>query len=272
MGNNIFVIGATGTIGGAITEELNRLGYNITALIHNRSNSFLESNVNLVRVSVEDKVLFKENLKSQDYLVIALSAGNDPEKIKEIERDAAIEILRIAEDVGIKKVVYISEMFAVERFRDHPVEGAKFAVEKFLEESKLNYTIFKPAFIDVTMKEFVRGKKIMILGQQPHPVHVVKLKELAEDAVASLKMAETDGKSYVVTGREDAVLLKIALTEYGKTFDPELPVKIMPMWFMRILNRTFLKGQLTRSIDIMTLMQKYGEIGDLKSYHDAFPR
>ena len=83
-------------------------------------------------------------------------------------------------------------------------------------------------------------------------------------------MPETKNQTYVVTGREEPILLKDALEQYGKKFDPVLSVKVMPLWFMKILNQTFLKGKLTRAIDTMSLMQKYGEVGDLEGYHKTF--
>ena len=270
MNENVFIIGATGTIGGAVAESLKHSKYALTALIHKNTNTFLENNANLIKGSLTDVTLLEDHLQNHDYLFIAVNAGNDPEAIKRIEEDAVINVLKIAEDVGIKKVVYISGMYAEERFSNHPSESAKINVEKHLKESDLLYTIFKPGFIDVTLQQFVQGKQIMLLGSQPHPMHIVKLREMANDIADSFSIHETNYQTYVVTGREKPILLKDALEQYGKKFDPVLPVKVMPLWFMKILNQTFLKGKLTRAIDTMSLMQKYGEVGDLEGYHKTF--
>lgn len=270
MNEKVFIIGATGTIGGAVAESLKQSKYELTALIHNNTNTFLENNANLVKGSLTNSALLKDHLQNHDYLFIAVNAGNDHEAIKRIEEEAVIDVLKIAEDVGIKKVVYVSGMYAEERVSNHPSEGAKVNVEKYLKESNLLYTIFKPGFIDVTLQQFVQGKQIMLLGSQPHPMHIVKLREMANDIADSFSIHETNYQTYVVTGREKPILLKDALEQYGKKFDPELPVKVMPLWFMKILNKTFLKGKLTRAIDTMSLMQKYGEVGNLESYHKMF--
>lgn len=270
MKEKVFVIGAAGTIGSATSEALNQLGYDITALIHNNSNDFLNRNVTLVKGSLTDTTLIRKQLQVHDYLFIAVNAGNNPNAIKNIEQDAVIAVIKIAEEVGIKKIVYVSGMYAKERFADHPSESAKVVVEKSLKEGNLVYTIFKPGFIDSTLQQFVQGKQIILLGNQPHPIHIVKIKELASNMAESFKMSETNNHAYVVTGRENAILLKDALEKYGAAFNPPLPVKVMPLWFMKILNRTILKGKLTRAIGTMSLMQKYGEIGDSKSYHDTF--
>lgn len=270
MNENVFIIGATGTIGSAVAESLKQSKYELTALIHNNTNTFLKNNANLVKGSLINAALLKDHLQNHDYLFIAVNAGNDAEAIKHIEEEAVIDVLKIAEDVGIKKVVYISGMYAEERFSNHPSESAKVNVEKHLKESNLPYTIFKPGFIDVTLQQFVQGKQIMLLGNQPHPMHIVKLREMANDITDSFSIPETNNQTYVVTGREKPILLKDALEQYGKKFDPVLPVKVMPLWFMKILNKTFLKGKLTRAINTMSLMQKYGELGDLEGYHKMF--
>ncbi|MES5813187.1 NAD(P)H-binding protein (plasmid) [Mammaliicoccus sciuri] len=270
MYENVFIIGATGTIGSAVVESLKQSNYELTALIHSNTNTFLENNAKLIKGSLTDTTLLKNKLVNHDYLFIAVNAGNDPETIYSIEEEAIIDVLKIAEDVGIKKVVYISGMYAEDRFSNHPSEGSKVNVEKHLKASTLPYTIFKPGFIDVTLQQFVQDKQIMLLGKQPYPMHIVKLREMANDIADSFSMPETNNQTYIVTGRETPMLLKDALEQYAKKFDPVLPVKVMPLWFMKILNKTFLKCKLTRAIDTMSLMQKYGEVGDLEKYHNRF--
>src|SRR5699024_11681286 len=103
--------------------------------------------------------------------------------------------------------------------------------------------------IDVTLQQFIQGKQIMLLGSPPHLMHIVKLREIVYDIIASFSMPETKNQTYVVTAREEPILLKDTLEQYGKKFDPVLSVKVMPLWFMKILNKTFLKGKLTRAID-----------------------
>ena len=269
MKGKVFVIGATGTIGLAVCKSLKKTDYDITALIHSRSNQL---GVKTVQGSVTDIDLIKENLSSHEYLFIAINAGNDKDEIIKIERDAVIEVLKIAEAVGVKKVVYVSGMYAEEQFKEHPSEAAKVAVENYLKTSTLAYTIFRPGFIDVTLEQFVQGNKVLLLGRQPHPMHIIKLEDMAGDMVESLSNKETDNKVFVVTGRETPILLKDALIEYGNTFTPQLPVRVMPLWFMTILNKTVLRGKLTRALDTMKLMKAYGEIGDSAEYHEMFSR
>src|SRR5699024_8147945 len=124
--------------------------------------------------------------------------------------------------------------------------------------------------IDVTLQQFVQGKQIMLLGSQPHPMHIVKLREMANDIIASFSMPETKNQTYVVTAIEEQILLKYTLEILGKKFDPVLSDNVMSLWFMKILNKTLLKGKLIRDIDTMSLMQKHGEIGDLEGYHKMF--
>lgn len=269
MKGKVFMIGATGTIGSAVCESLKKDGYSVTALVHSRSN---ELDIDTVQGSITDTDLIKENLKGHEYLFIAINAGNDKDDIMKIERDAVIEVLKIAEAVGVKKVVYVSGMYAEKRFKDYPSEAAKVAIENYLKTSTLTYTIFRPGFIDVTLEQFVQGNKIMLLGRQPHPMHIIKLEDMAGDMVELLSNKETDNKVFVVTGRETPILLKDALIEHGNTFTPPLPVRVMPLLFMTILNKTVLRGKLTRALDTMKLMKAYGEIGDSAEYHEMFSR
>lgn len=103
MNEKVFMIAATGTIGGAVAESLKQSKYALTALIHNNTNTFLQNNANLVKGSLTDVTLLEDHLQNHDYLFIAVNAGNDSKAIKRIEEEAVIDVLKIAEDVGIKK-------------------------------------------------------------------------------------------------------------------------------------------------------------------------
>ena len=86
MNEKVFMIGATGTIGGAVAESLKQSKYALTALIHNNTNTFLENNANLIKGSLTDVTLLEDHLQNHDYLFIAVNAGNDSKQLNTLKK------------------------------------------------------------------------------------------------------------------------------------------------------------------------------------------
>jgi uncharacterized protein YbjT (DUF2867 family) len=89
---------------------------------------------------------------------VGLWRENPPATFDSVDRQGNINLFETAIQQGVKKAVYVS-LLNTEKAKKAKVMLAKRAVERFLEDSDLNYTIFRPSglfhdFVEVFNLEF----------------------------------------------------------------------------------------------------------------------
>src|SRR5699024_333254 len=135
--------------------------------------------------------------------------------------------------------------------------------------SSVAYTIFKPGFFMETLERFVQKDKALLLGKQPHPMHLIAVNDLMGNISKCYHMPETENKTFYVIGNKP-ILLKDALQDYLNKVRPTMKVKVMPLWAIKPINQLFMGGKLTRVIGIMEILQRKGEEGNPQEYLDTF--
>ena len=74
----------------------------------------------------------------------ATSRPDDSKSIYEIDWDGKLNLFNACESLKVKRVIFLS-ILLTEKFRNVPLMDIKFCTEKLLENSDLDYTIFKCA-------------------------------------------------------------------------------------------------------------------------------
>ena len=77
----------------------------------------------------------------------------------------------------------------------------------------------------------------------------------------ALVTPESAGQRLDVHG-PDAVTLADALRIYCARLAPGTRVVTRPLWFMTVLDQTVLRGQLRGTLQLMRVLQRFGERGD----------
>lgn len=269
---SVLVIGATGSLGQKAVSRFQLDGYKVRALVRNPNKIQFAEGVEVVQGDLRNPTSIEAAMEGMDYVHISVSAGNDPNEVKEVEEDGVIQAIAIAEKIGIKKISFISGMSANLENIDNPSEDAKVKVENYLKNGKVNFTIFKPGFFAETLARFVQGNRAIMLGSQPHKFHVIIMDDLMKNISKSYQMSETDRKVYYVHGAEMPILLKDALQQYLDNLHPGMNITTMPIGVMKIINKLFIKGNLTRTLETMSILQTKGEEGDYADYYATFGR
>lgn len=269
---SVLVIGATGNLGQKAVSRFHLEGYTVRALVRNQNKSQFAEGVEVVQGDLRNPTSIEAAMEGMDYVHISVSAGNDPNEVKEVEEDGVIQAIAIAEKMGIQKVSFISGMSANLGNVDNPSEDAKVKVENYLKNGEVNFTIFKPGFFAETLARFVQGNRAIMLGSQPHKFHVIIMDDLMKNISKSYQMSETDRQVYYVHGAESPILLKEALQQYIDHVHPGMKITTMPIGVMKIVNKLFIKGNLTRTLETMSILQTKGEEGDSSDYYSTFGR
>jgi uncharacterized protein YbjT (DUF2867 family) len=109
--------------------------------------------------------------------------------ITKVDEEGVINLIDAAKKAGVKHFIYTS--FSKNLDLDFPLRNAKRKVEKYLQNSGLNYTILRPGyFMEVWLSAAVgfdaMNGKVNICGTGTNTVAYISYKDVAEFAVESI--------------------------------------------------------------------------------------
>ena len=139
----VLVTGATGNIGGAVVNALLDKGFAVRAGSQTPENASYPSDVEKVRLVYSDKDSVKTALRDVD-AVYLIAPPMDP-----MAEEVLIPFIDIAKEAGVEHII-LNFSFGVELEEDDALR----ITEKYLINSGVNYTIFRPNFI---MENFSSG-------------------------------------------------------------------------------------------------------------------
>ncbi|MCK5171715.1 MAG: NAD(P)H-binding protein, partial [Bacteroidales bacterium] len=110
--NKIIVYGGTGFYGRKVVQKLIEKGQSVRVVSRNYDNAIkiLGEKVEVFQGDVTNRETIIESLKNVSAIIICLSAMSNKliRKMKEIERDAVLEIMEQAQKANISRLVYMS--------------------------------------------------------------------------------------------------------------------------------------------------------------------
>ncbi len=137
---------------------------------------------------------------------------------------ANIDLIDAAKDSGVQHFVFISVLGADRGYEDAPVFKAKWAVEQYLKNSGLNYTILRPSGFSSNLiplaEQFRQTGIYLLVGDPQSRTSIVSTDDLARIAVESATTAAATNQILAVGGPE--VLDRAEIPKiFGRIFDRE---------------------------------------------------
>ena len=193
---------------------------------------------------------------------LSLQAGSSPEAIERVEHLGALRVVELATQAHVGHLTYVSGMF-VGAETDSAVldDQAKRRVEQALHHSGIPFTIFRPTYFMDNLPKHLQGKRAILLGKQPHLLHLVAASDFGRMVSRAFQEPEACNRTFFIQGPE-ALLLSEALREYCSLLAPQAQVTTLPLWFMDVVDTLFLGKQMRRTLQMMQVLQRTGEIGD----------
>jgi hypothetical protein len=87
---------------------------------------------------------------------------------------------------------------------------AKYRAEQAIRQSGVPYTIFKPTYFMETLPRHIQSRLAIVLGRQPHPLHMVAAADFARMVSRSFQMPKAANRIFFVHGPE-AITIPYAL-------------------------------------------------------------
>src|SRR5215469_1678999 len=260
----VLVIGATGTVGAPVARQLRDDGYHVRLLVRDpkRAAAQLGSGFEYIQGSVEECETVQQALSGCTEVHISLQAGSNPADIERVEYQGAMRVVELAARQPGMHLSYVSGM-SVGGQVGHGVlaDQAKGRVEQAIQDSGLAFTIFRPTYCMDNLPKHLQGKRAMVLGKQPHPLHLVAASEFGRMVSRAFQESLAQNRIFFIQGPEALTLVE-ALRLYCSLLQPEAKVTTIPLSLMSVLDTLFLGKQMRRTLQIMQVLQHYGEIGD----------
>lgn len=148
----IFVAGASGRVGTALTHDLVSAGYDVVAASRHPDRFAGEEHVTAVDLDLHAPVeRLVENLRGAD--AVYFVAGSRGKDLLQTDAFGAVKLMMAAQQLGIKRFILLSSMFAdePEKWDDPNLRNitnyniAKFFADQWLmTRTNLDYTIVQP--------------------------------------------------------------------------------------------------------------------------------
>ena len=260
----ILVIGATGTVGGPVARQLVADGYHVRLLVRDvgRAQTQLGSDFDYIAGRVEESEAVQHALAGCSGVHISLQAGSNPEEIERVEYRGAMRILELAARQPGMHLSYVSGMFVGGQVgRGLLADQAKGRVERAIQDSGIAYTIFRPTYFMDNLPKHIQGRRAMVLGKQPHPLHLVAASDFGRMVSRAFQEPEAENRIFSIQGPEALTLVE-ALRLYCSLLSSQTQVMTIPLWVMPLLDTLFLGRQMRRTVQMMQVLQRTGELGD----------
>ena len=230
------VTGATGGLGKRVVRELREREMPIRAFVR-LSSRYSELENRGAEIFIGDLSQERDIRKACEGVRYVISAHGSNERsasAQDIEYRANIDLIDCAKAAGVEHFVYISVLGVDRGYEDAPVFKAKRQVEKYLQASGLNYTIFRPSGFASNLlplaERFRQTGIYLLLGDHQNRSSIVSTDDLAKIAVDSVLIEAAKNQIFAVGGPE--ILKRDDIPRiFGQVFDQE-PLVINPPLFV----------------------------------------
>ena len=262
--HTILVIGATGIVGAPVARQRREDGYHVRLLVRDptKASAQFGSGFEYIQGSVEERETVKQALSGCTGVHISLQAGSKPADIERVEHLGTLGVIELAAQQQLAHLTYVSGMFVGAEVGSAVLDDhAKRSVEQALQQSGISSTIFKPTYFMDTLPQQLQGKRAMLLGTQPHPLHPVAASDFGRMVSRAFQVPEAANKIFYIQGPE-ALTMGEALHLYCSMLESEKQVTTIPLWVMSVVDTLFLGRKMRRTLQIMQVLQHAGEFGD----------
>jgi len=250
---SILVIGGTGTLGRQIVKQALDEGYQVKCLVRNfRRSSFLKDwGAELIYGDLSIPSTFPLALKGVNIVIDAATIRSTSNYTSEtIDWKAKLALLEAAKLVKVKKFMYFSVLNASKN-SSIPLMDLKVRMEKEIEKSNLNYTIFQcSGFFQGLISQYalpvLENETIWLPGDSA-PVAYLDTQDAAKSIIKCLKTSEYDNKKVSLIGEKfwtPIEIIKLCERLSGKT----AKTSYIPMILFSFLRRFFRLFEFTWNI------------------------
>ncbi|MEH2177857.1 SDR family oxidoreductase [Nostoc sp.] len=234
--SRIAVIGATGSLGKPVVQELVRAGFFVRAIARDpvKAQSLLVKEVEVIKGDLQDVDSLERAFYEMDAVYLNLTTPSRKAAFYP-ERDGTKNVIQAAQAADLQHISKISGLGTRKvnetKWWQHQ---QKFEAEQAIIESGIPYTIFQPTFFMETLLMLIRGKSLTLIGDPANPFYWIAGEDYGKQVVAALKSEQAHNKRYAIQGLEPLTMKEAAL-RFIQVYDPTLKVSSIPLALVKML-------------------------------------
>ena len=241
----ILVVGATGSLGRLVTQKLLKRGESVRALTRDRSKAddLKARGAQIILGDLRDPESLQFAVRGASGVVAAAHSilGRGPDSSRLVDDLGHRSLIDAAKEAGVEHFIYTSVLGAAP---DHPVDfwRTKARIERYLEESGLRYTIFRPtAFMEIHAWELIgkavaTGKRVILFGPGKNPRNFIAADDVANAVALGLRIPELRGRTIEIGGPENLTAKEVVAT-FEKVTGKKAKVSSVPLPVLRTMSR-----------------------------------
>jgi uncharacterized protein YbjT (DUF2867 family) len=199
----IVVTGATGNVGKEVVKQLLKSGEKFSALTRDvkSAKEKISNFVDFRFADFDDQLSLKSALEGVDKLVLITPAGESMEKNQ-------LDIVRIANDLGVKKIVKLSGLGAGPDASIR-LPKAHFKIEEEIIKLGINHTFVRPNLFMQVFTDAVQADGNIYAPAEDSKISLTDTHDIAEIIVSAV-LDKTDEKVIEITGPEAVTYSEVA--------------------------------------------------------------
>jgi uncharacterized protein YbjT (DUF2867 family) len=256
MERRVLVIGATGVLGEPVARQLKADGFKVRALARHpeKARQQLGEGFEIAPGDVADLESLEAGMA--DCWGVHITAGGP------VERISAENVARLALQMGVQRVGYVSGTTVDERNAWFPMVQEKLNAEQAVKSCGVAYMIFRPTWPMEMLAKFVRDGRATMLGKNPYPYHWFAPADYGRMVSCAFQLEDAANQTFFIHGPE-AISMYDAMQRYCQAFYPEIEkVGTMPVWMGKLMATLMGSAELKFAASLMGYFEKVAELGD----------
>ncbi len=229
----ILVVGATGVLGGMITQQLLEKGKSVRILVRPHSNyqPLVEAGVSLVIGDLKDRASLHEACAGIETVINAASSlqDGDDDTLESVDLYGTLGLIDVAKLAGVRHFIYTSAYGSNVR-SSHPFFKFKARCEYHLRNTGMFYTILLPdLFMEVWIETVVgiplrAGQPVTLVGKGDHKHAFVSALDVAAFATAAVDNPAARNRCLLIGGPKSYSWTEVVKV-VGQIIGQELPLR-----------------------------------------------
>jgi uncharacterized protein YbjT (DUF2867 family) len=257
----VLVVGATGTAGEPVARAFADRGWQVRVLSTRPdvARDRFPAPFEVFGGDVTNRADMEHACEGCYGVHLSLPAGA-PDATETAEASGARIAAAAAVAAGVKRLSLISGS-TVSDEKTHPYVRFKREAESAIATSGIPYTIFRSSWLMESLFRFISNNKAHILGKFRHPWHWIAGRDYGRMVAVSYELDSAPNKPLTIFGPEP-LTLPDALELYRLKVEPELEIKRIPLWQVKVLATISRRATLKRIIPFMKYMGNTPDLGD----------
>ena len=276
------VIGSTGMVGSEVCRLLISKNFPVRAMVRSSCDESKKDNlkdlgVEVMEGDIRDKSTFPHLLEGITTVITTVSSmpfsylpgEND---IRQVDEGGMINLIDEAKRAGVKHFIYTS--FSKNFDLNFPLSNAKRKVEKYLQNSGMNYTILRPScFMEVWLSTAVGfdaiNGKITLCGDGTRPIAYISFRDVAKFAVKCVSNPDAVNAELELGGPENLSQLD-SVKIFEDVLQKKMEVQVIPLEALEAQLNT-VEDAMQKSFTGLMICVANGDYIDMKEILSKFP-